>query len=122
MTRDEMQRFAAHMLQQQPQSVLEGNPYIADPLLDQAANEVCEATDCFWRRMEANIVAGTAEYCAPAIYKPKAVYAVGDDGNEYELAVQSVRYMDDVYGHRTWTTFTTQSQPQTAVALGRTKW
>lgn len=121
MTRQQMQIFALQLLQAATHGAMEGNPFISDPLLDQAADDMTEATDCNWRRITMDLTANQAPYCAPPIYKLKAVYAIGDDGNEYELNRRNMRDMDELFGHRRWTTWNTCSQPSNAIALAKNR-
>jgi hypothetical protein len=104
------------MCQQGFDDLFTTDPFSAEYLLDEAANKVCRATDCFWREFRMDLVTGRNLYCDPLLYKIPAIYLISDTGDQRLLERKSVRDMDGSYfGWREWNT---NSNPTFAVAQG----
>ena len=116
MTRQDILVQARDMLGEVQGDPQAGSPFAWNKLISQAADEVARRTDCNYATVTTPIVAGTAQYCLPQVYKVKAVSLWIADGSRHTLASSTVAAMDD--WSATWRDETSQTQPTTWIPTG----
>lgn len=93
MTRAEIRKFTQAFLQE-----AEGapglDPVLLDYLLDQACNEICRATGCYFLSYSADLVSGQSSYCAPPLYQIRSVVATLSDGSIWTLSPRTAKQLD----------------------------
>lgn len=95
MTRGEIKSFANALLQES-EGATGLDPVILDLFVDQAVNEICRATGCYYLSYSTDLVMGQQQYCAPPIYEIRAVYATLSDGRNASLVPYTAKQLDDL--------------------------
>lgn len=115
MTRADLLAHARANLMVEYQSALDnwGGPS-EQLLLDNAADQTAQASDCYHAEEFTDLVAGQAAYCAPKIYKVTAVYAVDADGHRRRLERLNSVAIARRFGNR-WREWQPQDAPRYAV-------
>src|SRR5579862_6734288 len=95
MTRGEIKQFAKALLSED--SDAPGvDPQLLDRQVDQATNEICRATGCYYLSYPVNLVNGQQSYSAPPLYEIRAVYATLSDGKNQSLVPYTAKQLDDL--------------------------
>ncbi len=77
-----------------------GAPFLFNTWITQAADELCEATDCLYGSATCGIVADQSTYCMPNsepfVYKIKGVFWTDGSGNKQKLNEVTTAEMDGI--------------------------
>ena len=95
MTRGEIKSFANALLQES-EGAPGVDPMLLDLFVDQAVNEICRATGCYYLSYSMDLVEGQQQYSAPPLYEIRAVYATLSNGNNASLVAYTARQLDDL--------------------------
>lgn len=95
MTRGEIKNFANALLQES-EGASGVDPILLNLFVDQAVNEICRATGCYYLSYSTDLIEGQQQYCAPPIYEIRAVYATLSDGRNASLVAYTARQLDDL--------------------------
>lgn len=107
MTRQDILTMGRDMLREVPGSQQAAFPQGWSKIISQSADEIARRTDAFYTTVNTPIVSGQAQYCAPQIYKARAVSVYTPDGNRHTVLSSTIAAMDDNYSP--WRDQTAQS-------------
>ncbi|HEX5322671.1 MAG TPA: hypothetical protein VFW40_02715 [Capsulimonadaceae bacterium] len=95
MTRGEIKQFAKALLAEDNDAP--GiDPQLLDRQVDQATNEICRATGCYYLSYQTDLMEGQQAYCAPPLYEIRSVFATLSDGKNQLLVPYTTTQLDDL--------------------------
>ncbi|HKS74945.1 MAG TPA: hypothetical protein VJQ82_17190 [Terriglobales bacterium] len=98
MTRAEIKQFARSLLAEDPIDSPGTDPFLENRWVDQATNEICRATGCYFLSYTTDIVNGQQIYCAAPLYQIRSVVATLSDGTPWLLTPYTAKQLDNMIG------------------------
>lgn len=97
MTRAQIKSFAQSLLQES-EGASGVDPVLLDRLVDQATNEICRATSCYFLQYTADLVENQQTYCAPPLLEIRSVIATHSNGDIWNLTPYTAKQLDQMTG------------------------